>query len=246
MRCAAAIVAQADPFAETPFGRVVDAHLAAGAGRLRAIRRSTAWDPDDRFNYPVLRTQEHMLLDDRFTRALGVLADRDLVFDAWLYHPQLGELARLARAVRQCVIVLDHAGTPLASGRHADRSQVWSDWRAGMMQLADEPNVHVKIGGLVTPHSPLDAIRESKGLERWTAEALAEELAPWLEHLLECFGPERCLFESNFPVDKAHCDLSVLVEAYSLALGSSVESERTAIFAGNAARLYQLALEKTA
>ncbi len=105
--------------------------------------------------------------------------------------------------------------------------------------------MHVKIGGLITPHSRLDAIRESKGLERWTAEALAEELAPWLEHLIECFGPERCLFESNFPVDKAHCDLSVLVEAYSLALGSSVESERTAIFAGNAARLYRLALEET-
>jgi L-fuconolactonase len=104
-----------------------------------------------------------------------------------------------------------------------------------MMRLADEPNVHVKIGGLVTPHSRLDAIRESKGLACWTAAALAEELGPWLEHLIAWFGPERCLFESNFPVDKAHCDLSVLVEAYSLALGSRVESERAAIFAGNAA-----------
>jgi L-fuconolactonase len=245
VRCAAAIVGHADPFAETPFDRVVDAHLAAGVGRLRAIRRSTAWDRDDRFNYPVLRTREHMLLDDRFRHALCVLADRDLVFDAWLYHPQLGELATLAHAVRHCVIVLDHAGTPLASGRHADGDRVWSDWKAGMMRLADEPNAHVKIGGLVTPHSRLDAIRESKGLARWTAAALAEELGPWLEHLIGCFGPERCLFESNFPVDKAHCELSVLVEAYSLALGSRVERERAAIFAGNAARLYRLSPEGT-
>jgi L-fuconolactonase len=243
VRCAAAIVGHADPLAETPFDRVVDAHLAAGAGRLRAIRRSTAWDRDDRFNYPVLRTREHMLLDDRFANALHVLADRNLVFDAWVYHPQLAELTTLARAARHCIIVLDHAGTPLASGRHADWDRVWSDWKAGMMRLADESNVHVKIGGLVTSHSRLDAIRQSQGLERWTAEALAEELAPWLEHLLGCFGPERCLFESNFPVDKAHCDLWVLVEAYSLALASRTGSERAAIFSGNAARLYQLSLE---
>ena len=111
-----------------------------------------------------------------------------------------------------------------------------------MARLAGQSNVHVKIGGLITSGSKLDGVRQQLGLDRWTVPALAEALAPWLKHLVGKFGAERCVFESNFPVDKAHCDLPVLVQAYSLALAHLDDAARAAIFAGNAARIYGIEL----
>jgi predicted TIM-barrel fold metal-dependent hydrolase len=93
---------------------------------------------------------------------------------------------------------------------------------------------------LITPGSKLDAMRREYGLGYWTAHALAEALEPWLAHLTQHFGAGRCLFESNFPVDKAHCTWPVLVEAYGESLGSLDNPARDAIFRGNATRLYRI------
>ncbi|WP_158637690.1 amidohydrolase family protein [Novosphingobium taihuense] len=242
VRCASAIIGFADPFADLPFEKIVDAQVVAGDGRLRAIRRSTAWDEDAQFNYPILKTLPHMMRDERFCHALHVLAQRDLVFDAWLYHPQFGELVDLAKRVPDCTIVLDHAGMVLSKGRYADSNRSWSDWRDGIARLAERPNLNVKIGVLASIHG-LDEIRQKTCGEHWTGPALAEHLAPWLDHLVCSFGPERCLFESNFPIDKAHCDFATIVEAFSLAFGGLGPSERNAIFAGNAARIYKIDLQ---
>ncbi len=235
-----AIVAHADPLAEMAFEAIVDAHLAVAGGRLRGIRRSAAWDEDTSLVYAVLETHRTMLADSRFATALRALVERELLFETWIYHHQLDELAALARACPDCPIVLDHAGTPLASGRHAGSSLTWPEWRDGMARLAERPNVHVKIGGFCVPGTSVDAVRIAQGLERWTAKALADALQPWLEHLLACFGAERCLFESNFPIDRLTCDFQELVQAYSMALSGLDEAKRTALFGGNAARLYRI------
>ncbi|MDB5669735.1 MAG: amidohydrolase [Alphaproteobacteria bacterium] len=235
-----AIVASADPLAEMAFDAIIDAHLAVSDGRLRAIRRSAAWDEDSSLVYPVLKTHRAMLADPRFAAALCALVDRDLLFETWIYHHQLDEVTALARKCPECPIILNHAGTPLASGRHAGSDRTWPNWRDGMARLAAQANVHVKIGGFCVPGTSVDAVRLASGIERWTADALAEALRPWIDHLLACFGAERCLFESNFPIDRMTCDLPDLVQAYSIALSGLAAARRAQVFGGNAARLYRI------
>jgi L-fuconolactonase len=243
IRLAAAVVAFADPFdSGVPFEAVLDAHLAAASGRLRAIRRCAAWDEDETLNYPILKTRRGMLGDARLQGALRALAARDLMFETWIYHTQLDELDELAGAVPECTIILDHAGLPLAKGRFAGAADSEPIWRHSIERLADRSNIHAKIGGLITPGTTVDAVLARRGLTRWTAAALAEALSPYLEHLMRCFGPSRCIFESNFPVDRRRCDFQTLVEAYTLALGGISADGRSAVFAANAARLYRIAL----
>lgn len=241
MELAAAILANADPFAgHLPFDAILEAHQAVAGGRLRGIRRCVAWDEDDSLNYAQLGTWRNMLGDPRAARAAQALAERGLLFEVWLYHPQIGELTALAQAVPQCRFVLNHAGTPLASGRHASAPDTIAQWRDAMARLAEQGNVHVKLGGLITPGTTLDARRAALGLERWTAGALAEELAPYIFHLLDRFGADRCLFESNFPVDQARCDFDVLLSAYLAILTERGEAECAMVMGGNARRLYAL------
>lgn len=243
---AAAIIANADPLAHSlPFADVLDAHVSAGAGRLRGIRRCAAWDADPALTYAVLEPFEGMLRHPRYAEAARILAARDLLFETWLYHPQLEDLADLAASVPACTFVLDHAGTPLASGRYAGIDPAPA-WREGIARLAERPNVHVKLGGLITPGGLLDQVRAARGLDRWTRDALAEALAPWVGHLVACFGADRCLFESNFPVDRAHCDLATLVHAYADATAAFGVETQQAIMGGNAARLYRIAFGASA
>lgn len=240
-RLCAAIVALADPIADMPFDMILDAHVAVAKGRLRGIRRSAAWDQDPALVYQSLATSESMLADPGFAYALRLLADRGLLFETWVYHKQIGEVAALARAVPACTVVLDHAGTPMMRSGHDSRERTSAEWREGMARAADVPNLVVKIGGFATPGTVVDAIRSGRGVDRWTVPALAEALAPFLDHMIGCFGAERCLFESNFPVDRATCDYQTLWRAYDLALHGRSEAERRLIFGGNAARLYGIA-----
>jgi len=238
VRLCAAIVAYADPLADMPFATILDAHLAAGGGRLRAIRRCAAWDSDPALVYPTLATSEFMLADPRFAIGLHALAERGLAFETWVYHPQVREVAALARAVPDCPVILDHAGTPMVVGRHADVPATIALWREEIARAAEVPSLHVKIGGFATLGTAVDAVRVARGLERWTAPALAETLSPFLDHLLACFGPERCLFESNFPVDRGACDYATLWQAYRAALSGLDAAATAAVCGGNAARLY--------
>ncbi len=232
VKLAAGILVNADPFADMPFEAVLDAHAAVAGERLRGIRRCVAWDADEALNYPQLRTWRAMLGDPRAVEAARVLAARGLLFEVWLYHPQIDELAALAQSVPECRFVLNHAGTPLAG-----RTDAIAQWQDAMARLSAQDNVQVKLGGLVTPGTMLDARRIALRLERWDTEALARELRPYVAHILNAFGPERCLFESNFPVDRAHCDFDVLVAAYLAVLP---DANRAAVMGGNARRLYDL------
>ena len=239
-RLAAAIVAYADPFATEDFGGVRDAHLAAGGRRLRGIRRCVTWDPDPALNYPTLHAREGMLRSRVLRDALAALAERDLHFETWLYHPQIGELADLAGDAPATTIVLKHVGTPLGVGRYAGDARVWTDWREATSRLAERPNVWVKLGGFVMHGSIFDAFREAQGLDHWTAPVLAERIAPYVDHLLATFGPERCLFESNFPIDKPHCRYGDIVEACRLAVAGHGPEALEQVFAEAARRLYRI------
>jgi len=219
-------------------GPLLERHIAASGGRFAGIRQSTAWDASDRI-HKVVPTQG-MLLDATFRQGFAALTRLGLVFDAWVYHPQIGEVADLAGAFPGTPIVLNHVGSPILGGPYAaQRDTVFKDWKAGMAALAAHPNVTVKLGALpIRLPGVSTASRETPPSSREVADAWR----PWLETCIELFGADRCMFESNFPVQKRWCSYQVVWNAFKrLAAGASAR-DKAALFAGTAARVYGVPL----
>jgi predicted TIM-barrel fold metal-dependent hydrolase len=214
---------------------VLEAHLAASGGRFHAIRFSTAWDADQRVHNTV--PHPRMLADPRLREGFSYLDRYALAFDAWVYHPQLGEVADLAAAFPATQIVLNHFGSPILGGPNAGRpAAVFDEWRAGIAALARRPNVHVKLGALPVRRSgPRQA--DAPPL---SSEEIAAAWQPFFEVCLERFGAFRCMFESNFPVQKRWCSYAVFWNACKRIAAAASATEKAALFAGTAARVYRL------
>jgi L-fuconolactonase len=238
-RACAAIVGNVNLTLGSRVEPILEKHIAASGGRFHAIRFSTAWDADERVHKTVPRPR--ILAELQFREGYKCLARFGLTFDAWVYHPQLSEVADLAASFPDTPIVLNHFGSPILGGPNADRTaEAFAEWRAGMTALATHENVHVKLGAL--------PVRRSKSKLQDVAPPLSsEEIAaawrPFFEVCVEQFGARRCLFESNFPVQKRWCSYAVLWNACKrLAAGASA-TEKTALFSGTAARVYRLPKE---
>jgi len=241
-RCNAGIVCHIDLTLGDDVARVINAHLALAGGRLRGVRHATAHDPSPDVRTSSANPPAGLLADARFRRGFAQLARHDLSFDAWLYHPQIGELAALSRAFPDTKIVLDHCGGPLGVGPYAARrEEVFASWRASIRNIAQAPNVVVKLGGLGMAISGYDFhLKEDPPV----SQTLADAWRPWFETCIEAFGADRCMFESNFPVDKGSCSYNVLWNAFKrVASGASV-AERAALFHDTAARIYRITVEK--
>jgi L-fuconolactonase len=248
-RVCAGIVGYADLRLGARVQPVLEAHLAAGGGRFRGVRHFTARDGEAHAHYghppgALFDGAPGLLADPDFRAGFACLAPLGLSFDAWLFHPQLPELTALARAFPGTGIVLDHLGTPLGVGAYARRREaVLADWAAGLRELATCPNVCVKLGGLGMTLLGFDFEEET---EPPSSERLAAAWRPYVETCLEAFGADRCMFESNFPVDKAAYSYPVFWNACKrLAQGASA-AEQQALFSGSAARFYRLTLPEDA
>ncbi|MBB6092176.1 putative TIM-barrel fold metal-dependent hydrolase [Povalibacter uvarum] len=224
-------------FADLMLGKNVDevlsSHVAASK-RLRGIRHPTASDPanPDSYRKPPL----HMLKDTTFREGFACLRKHGLSFDAWIYHPQILELADLANAFPDTTIILDHIGAPLGIGRFAgQREAVFADWRHSIATLAQCPNVVVKLGGLGMPLCGMGWVGKPP-----SSSELAAVTAPYYLYCIEKFGVERCMFESNFPVDKASYPYVVLWNSFKRMTRDLSKSERAALFHDTAARVYRL------
>ncbi len=234
---AAGIVGNANLMLGAAVERVLEAHRAASGNRFRGIRFSCAWDGSPEIA-PGSTNTPGMLADSRLRTGFAVLAKMGLSFDALVYHTQLGELADLAAAFPDATIILNHVGRPLGVGPYAGRRDaVFADWRAGMAALAQRENVLVKLGGFGNTISGYDWHR--RDVPPASAE-LAETIGPWVMHCIEQFGPERCMFESNFPVDKASYAYTVGWNAFKRVTGGFSESEKAALYHDTAARAYRL------
>ncbi len=237
-RVAAGIVGHADLMLGAAVEDVLAAHIQAGGGRFRGIRHTSAWDADPAIMNPAYNPPREMLLNGDFRQGFACLAPLDLSFDAWLYHPQIADLTALARTFPETRIVLDHVGGPLGiHGYAGQRDQVFADWRAAMAELATCPNVHVKLGGL---GMRLGGFGFEEAALPASSDTLAAAWKPWIDTAIELFGAARCMFESNFPVDKGSYGYGVFWNACKkLAAGASA-TERAALFHGTAARFYRL------
>ena len=240
LRACAGIVSHVDLRLGAKAGAVFDAQIAAGNGRFKGIRHQTGWDADPGIRNSRTDPTEKLTADKTWREGFKELAKRGLTFDAWLYHPQLGEIADLASAFPDTSIVLNHVGGPLGYASYASRhDEARAQWKKVMAELARRPNISVKVGGLGMAMGWFDFYQRPAPP---SSQVLADAFKPWVETCVELFGANRCMFESNFPVDKITSGYGVLWNAFKrLATGASA-TEKTALFSGTASRVYKLSL----
>jgi predicted TIM-barrel fold metal-dependent hydrolase len=236
-RIAAGIVGSADLGMGAEAARVLDALAAAGNGRLRGVRAYAAYADCGLHGFPPDPTYRELMLDSRFQEGARVVGRHGLSLDIYCMHPQMPEVARLADACPQTTIVLDHFGSPMTFGPFAGRpAEAFADWRAKLAEVALRPNVVVKMGGL--GHDPGGAMTAAGGTAG-SAE-LAPLWRPYVETALESFGPQRCMFESNFPPDAHACTYGALWNSFKRIAAGWSEDELHLAFAEVARRVYRL------
>lgn len=234
---AAGIVGFADLTLGDAVRPVLEAHLNASM-RFRGIRHASAWDSDEKIHNAHTLPPQHLLGSDDFHDGLAQLTDLGLSFDAWLYHLQIPELTDLAQACPGLPIILNHMAGPLGIGPYAgQREEVFELWRKHMTLLSECENVYVKLGGRTMTMSGYGwhkLARPPGSLE------LAAAMAPYFNCCIDLFGPQRCMFESNFPVDRASCAYTVLWNTFKRVSQGFSDTERAALFHDTAARVYRL------
>ena len=232
---AAGIVAYADLSLGDGVAGVLEAHREASPTRLRGIRYSTMWDASDSFRSV---PRPSLLRDNAVRKGFACLQPLGLSFDAWLYHPQIAELVELARAFPDVPIILDHIGGPLGLGPYEGRrDEVFQAWSADVTALSSCPNVVLKLGGVGSLRSGYDWHQRTPN--PGSAE-LAEAMRPYFEFCIDKFGAGRCMFESNFPVDRISYSYASVWNAFKLMAQGYSDAERDALFHDTAARVYRL------
>jgi len=236
-RACPGIVGHADCLLGDRIDAVLEAHVQAGGGRFKGIRHSGTYDPGIAPTAPP-GAPEGLYRQPEFQRGFARLAKHDLTFEAWLYHPQLGDLVDLLRNNPANRVVLDHFGGPLGVGPYeGKRSEVFAAWAARIRELAQFPNLYVKLGGLAMNvngfgyhHQPMPP----------GSGEMANAWRPYMETAIEAFGTNRCMFESNFPVDKGMCSYPVLWNAFKRIAAACSADEKADLFHRSAATFYRL------
>ena len=237
-RACAGIVGMVDLTLGDRVSPLLEAHLAVAGERFRGVRNRTAWHPSPEVRSNLTFPPPGPLAHPEFEAGAKRLAGFGLSLDVWAYHTQLARVVELARAVPELTVVVDHVGGPLGVGPFAGRrAEVFAEWRRDMLALAACPNVAVKLGGLAMQVGGFDF--HLRDLPPASAE-LAEAWRPYVETCVEAFGAARCMFESNFPVDKGMCGYAVLWNAFKRLAAGASEGEKAALFSGTAIRTYRL------
>ena len=231
------IVGHADLLRGAAVRPVLEAHIAAGQGRFRGIRQTAACDPSP----DILNSCPPggcCYGDLGFRAGVALLGEMGLSFDAWNYHPHLPDLTALARACPDTLIILDHYGSPLGIGPYAGQHDaVFEQWRRDLAELAQCPNVVIKLGGLAMP---MIGFGYGEMAAPPHSELVAQHQRPYFEHALASFGVERAMFESNYPVERASMSYRVIWNAFKRLAAGLSEREKHALFRGTAQKVYRL------
>lgn len=233
-----AIVAHADLRLGPPLREVLRAHEDAAEGLLRGFRHAAAWDPHPNPQGFKSHAPAGLYADAAFRSGVALVGELGYSYDAWHYHHQNAAFAELARAVPGTTLVLDHFGTPLGVGPYAgQRENIYEAWRRDLADIARCPNVVAKLGGLAMPFSGFGWHLRARPA---SSDELVSEQARYYHHAIECFGPSRCMFESNFPVDRHSLPYAVYWNAMKKIAQRYSADEQSALFYGTAATVYRL------
>ena len=234
-RAAAAIVGHADLKLADKVQPVLEALQAASPNRFRGIRHNVTWNTDPSWDN---RETQGILANSQFREGARVLARMGLSLDMMQAFPQMPEIADFAKAVPDLTIILNHIGGLSRTGIYANKDdEVIPVWEEGIAAVAACPNVVVKLGGLGMPRIGFGWHGREVPIG---SEELAEAMSPWLTYCIEQFGPNRCMFESNFPPDKVSFSYNVMYNAFKIMSGSYSSTERAAMLHDTAVRVYRI------
>ena len=237
-RVCEAIVGWADLMLGAGVREVLEAEIVAGGGRFRGTRYGTSYDPGVAGKFVSRAMPPHRLLDPKFREGFAELGKLGLSFDSWHFHPQLPDLIDLARAFPGTTIILDHVGGVLGVGDYAGKNaEIMPHWKKSVAALAALPNVTVKLGGLGMTSFGFDFHERDTPP---SSEEMAKTWKPYVEACIEAFGPNRCMFESNFPPDKQSCGYTELWNAFKHLTAGASADEKKALYSGTAARVYRM------
>lgn len=229
-----AIMGNADVSLGDAVEEVLNAHEIAGRGLFRGIRYITAQDAHP----PLSMGDVAQMTDPNYLDGVRKVGAMGYTYDAMVYHPQLPDLAEVARACPDTPIVINHLGGFLGTGPYKDkREEILQQWRTSMASLAKCPNTYLKLGGI---GMPMMGFRWDKQAVPPSSEELAKPWAEPIQYVIEQFGPERCMFESNFPVDKRGAGYVVLWNAFKRIAKAYSADEKRQLFHDTAARAYRI------
>ena len=235
-RICEAIIGWVDLMLGSRVRAVLEAEIAVAGGRFRGVRYGTSYDEGVAGKFVSRTMPQHRLLDPKFREGFAELGKLGLTFDSWHFHPQLPDLLDLARAFPGTTIIVDHVGGHLGVGQYAGKqAETIPAWKKSMQELAKCPNVNVKLGGLGMTSFGFDF---HFGDAPPASRELAQTWKPYVETCIELFGPDRCMFESNFPPDKQSCGYTELWNAFKHITSGASAAEKTALYSGTAARVY--------
>ncbi len=241
IRAAAGIVGSADLNLGEGVKQVLEALQTASPNRFRGIRHRLTWDPHPELASASSAGIPGQMQDEQFRIGAQALADMGMTFEGWMYHHQLPELAELARAVPSLTIILNHIGGLLRIGPYSENDKdTVSAWKEGMAAVSECPNVVVKLGGMGMPIMGFDWHLREKPVG---SQELADDMSPFLNYCIEQFGPDRCMFESNFPVDKVSFSYHVMYNAFKRLSSDYSFQQRVGMFHSNAVRIYKVSEE---
>jgi predicted TIM-barrel fold metal-dependent hydrolase len=233
-----AIVGGADLTLIEDLDRVLETMLAISGGRLRGIRNPVAWHPHEAVRSSPATPPWDLMRQDVFRQGVARLGRYNLSLDVWAYHTQLDDVYALAKGIPDVKVVIDHFGGPVGVGPHAgQRAQVQGVWAKNMARLAELPNTYVKLGGAGMPVFGFDFVTADLPP---SSEQLADAWRPYFEVCVEAFGARRCMFESNFPVDKGMFSYNTLWNAFKRLAAQVSSTERSSLFSGTAQTVYRL------
>ena len=234
-RIAAAILGTADLRLGSNATQVLEAHKAAAPERFRGIRVSVAYAEEGLFGGPPDHSIKSVMMDPRFREGVGAVQSLGLTLDIWCLHTQLAEFVQLADAFPNQTIVLDHLGTPLPpKGGAISDPTLFSAWRDAIRDVAQRPNVIIKVGGL-----GMDPRSFGEPSLRASPE-LAAEWKSYVEGCIEAFGAKRCMFESNYPPDGVAGSYGAIWNAFKIITRDFSEEEKDRLFRGTAAEVYRI------
>ncbi len=234
----AGIVGFADLADGDRLDEVLDAHVAVAGGRFRGIRDAIALAAEPEAMMIPGANRPGKSREDDFREGVRRLGERGFTYDSWHYHHQNHEFVELARAVPTTTMILDHFGTPVGVGSFAARrDEIFETWAADIIEIANCPNVVVKVGGLAMPDNGFGWHEADRPP---SSDELIEAQGRYYQHTIETFGPERCMFESNFPVDRFSLSYRVYWNAAQKMSAHLSDADQDALFSGTAARVYSL------
>ena len=238
----AGIVAHADltlaGTAPDKLDELLEAHRSMGGKLFKGIRHAAASDAEpEKLTIPGMAPRS-LYSQNSFRDGIRMLAEKGLTLDCWHYHHQNQSFLDLARAVPQCTIILDHFGTPLGVGKYRYKAdEIYEQWKKDILEISKCPNVVAKLGGLAMPDNGYIWHTQERPP---TSEEFKTAQEKYYKYMIDCFGPERCMFESNFPVDRLSISYDVLWNAFKKIAESYSETEKKSLFKGTASKIYRL------